>query len=37
VYPFFSSFQIVELECKLRQPHQSESEVAVLKQMVIYK
>uniref|UniRef100_K3YMX6 Uncharacterized protein n=1 Tax=Setaria italica TaxID=4555 RepID=K3YMX6_SETIT len=26
--------KIVELESKLRQPHQSESEVAVLKQMI---
>ena len=28
-------FQIVELECKLRQPRQSDSEVEILKQTVI--
>jgi hypothetical protein len=33
----FIPFQIADLECKLRQPQQSESEVALLKQTVIYK
>ena len=30
-------FQIVELECKITQTHQSEYEIAFLKQMIIYK
>jgi len=29
--------KIVELECKITQTHQSEYEIAFLKQMIIYK